>query len=516
MRKLVQPIPPGAIAAVAAFLGLYLAFQLFDFPETRAVGGDLFFVVIDTVAVAAAWNASRRCREHPRLRVFWRLFAIALCGQLGGDALMAYYDATGIAIPFPSLADPSYLAFYVVAAVALIRIPVSSTTTSQRARIALDLASVILVGTMAVWYLVLAPTILAGGMNPVQMGISIAYPVGDIVILAALAVVALSWSPPAVHRSLQLIAVGLTMFVVADIAYGYLLIHSEYTAGGPLDSLWIIAFSLFALAGALQPRLSPGDTEAAVPERAKTERRASWLPYGALAVGSAILVSAEWDTPFVSHLSILLIGIGVAAVIAVRQFLAQGELISLQAELHEAHKELARLASHDSLTTMRNRRSIEQTLADELAVARRYGRELSILFIDLDHFKRINDTHGHAAGDDVLKATSRLIETCTRAADVAGRWGGEEFVVIMSETGPRSAFDLAERIRERVEEHLFSFEGDSEHLSCSIGVSTHPKDGMDSARLIAAADGAAYAAKRGGRNLVIAAADRQPEHPLPA
>jgi diguanylate cyclase (GGDEF)-like protein len=511
MRKVVQPLLAPVPGAIAAFLALYLAFQLFDFPWTHALGGDLFFVAIDGIAVLAAWKASRRCRESTPLCRFWQLFAVALCGQLAGDALMAYYDATGTVIPFPSFADPAYFSFYVLAALALIRVPVAPTNSSQRVRIALDLTSVVLVGAMTVWYFAVAPTILAGGLNAVQMATSIAYPIGDIVILAALAVVALSWSPPALRRSLQLIAGGLALFVVADIAYAFLVFHGGYTAGGPLDTLWIVALCSFALAGAEQPSLTASATEGTVPERPETERRASWLPYVALAFGSAILLSAEWHTPFIPQLSVLLIGIGVASVVAVRQFLAQGELILLQNRLHEAHDELARLASHDPLTEMRNRRSFDRTLIDELAVARRYGRRLSVLFLDLDHFKWINDSYGHAAGDDVLKEMSCLLEDAVRTADVAARWGGEEFVVLLPETGATDAFDLAERIRERVEKDDFAFQGGHQHMTCSIGVSTHPEHGSEPGRLILAADKAAYAAKRGGRNLVIAASLGQAE-----
>ncbi len=152
------------MALLAAFLLFYLSWQAFHWlPGERALVGDLFFIPIGIAAVVAAWRASRRCARHRRLCWFWRLFALALGAQLAGDTAMAVYDFGSGVVPLPSLVDPPYLAFYVLMALALSRVPLAPVTKSQRTRIGLDLATAILGGGMAIWYLVLAPTVTEGG-----------------------------------------------------------------------------------------------------------------------------------------------------------------------------------------------------------------------------------------------------------------------------------------------------------------------------------------------------------------
>ncbi len=491
--------------ALSGFFAIYLSWQAFHWlPGGRAQVGDLFFLPVGSVAVFAAWRASRRCGQHGRLCWFWRLFALALGVQLAGDTAMAIYDFGPGEVPFPSLADPPYLAFYLLAGLALSRVPLAPATRSQRNRIGLDLATAVLGGGMAIWYLVLAPTVTEGGSSALQMATSIAYPVGDVMLLAALGIVVLRWSPLGLRRPLAFIVAGLSMFILADLAYGYALLHGSYTAGGPTDMLWIGALALFAFAATQQMEVRPGTHETSIPPRAPTERTVSWLPFGALVIGSATLLDSQWGNRFVPELSLVVVAIALAALIAVRQYFAQGEMVRLQRELREAHEEVVRLASQDPLTGMANRRSLDASLKDELERANRYGRALSVLFVDVDHFKAVNDDFGHAAGDDALKEMGTVIRDCLRPADLSSRWGGEEFVVVLPETGSAEALRAGERIRASVECHAFSLGGDK-GLTCSIGASSCPDDASDAGGLLGLADHAVYEAKRRGRNQVISA-----------
>jgi diguanylate cyclase (GGDEF)-like protein len=496
-----------AIGALAAFLLFYLSWQAFHWlPGGRVQIGDLFFLPIGAAAVLASLQASRRCAQHRQLCWFWRLFALGLGAQLLGDTAMAIYDLRPGALPFPSLVDPPYLAFYVLMGLALLRVPLAPPAKSERTRIALDLAVAIIGGWMAIWYLVLAPTVTEGGMGALQMATSIAYPVGDVVLLAGLGVVVLRWSPLAIRRPLGFIVGGLSLFILADLAYGYALLHGTYAAGGPIDMLWIGALALFTLAATQQREARPGTAETSIPLRAPTESKVSWLPFGALAVGSATLLSSQWENPFVLELSLVAVAIALAALIALRQYLAQGEMIRLQGELRDAHEEMAKLASEDPLTGMANRRSFDEILEQELERANRYGRALSILFIDVDRFKAVNDDYGHTAGDNALKEFGSVMRDCLRSVDYSSRWGGEEFVVLLPETGSVEALRAAERIRASVEGHEFSFGGER-GLTCSIGASSWPDDARDARGLLRLADDAVYDAKREGRNRVMAASN---------
>ena len=167
-------------------------------------------------------------------------------------------------------------------------------------------------------------------------------------------------------------------------------------------------------------------------------------------------------------------------------------------ELVEKNNELEILAVTDKLTGLANRRKLDQVLDEELIRARRYGVEFSIAIMDIDHFKRVNDRHGHAAGDRVLEATARILLQCTRDADLAARMGGEEFVLVCRHSGLDNCRLVAEKIRETIEGHEFS---DLGRITVSFGVATFEQD--DSiASLLGRADAAVYRAKAGGRNRV--------------
>jgi diguanylate cyclase (GGDEF)-like protein len=165
-----------------------------------------------------------------------------------------------------------------------------------------------------------------------------------------------------------------------------------------------------------------------------------------------------------------------------------------------------RRAQSDALTGVLNRRSLLERLDGACLRARARGLPIALLFIDLDHFKQINDTHGHPAGDACLKAIIGPIQAELRQSDVIGRYGGEEFVVILSSADAAAAQPIAERIRQRVAEISVPGFGAPIHLTCSIGVATSDMLGVWGEHLIARADEAVYAAKRCGRNCVQIAA----------
>lgn len=159
------------------------------------------------------------------------------------------------------------------------------------------------------------------------------------------------------------------------------------------------------------------------------------------------------------------------------------------------------LASRDSLTNLYNHRMFYALLQDEMARTRRFGHPVSLLMLDIDHFKRVNDSYGHQAGDAILKGLSGLLVRHARAVDRVCRYGGEEFTVILPETGADTAFETAERLRTAVAHHLFDAGGGKMvGITVSIGVATCPQQTDALEGLVKAADVALYAAKQGGRN----------------
>jgi len=164
-------------------------------------------------------------------------------------------------------------------------------------------------------------------------------------------------------------------------------------------------------------------------------------------------------------------------------------------------KELAHQAAHDSLTGVSNRRALISSLTETLAFARRHNMPFWVVFIDLDHFKQINDRFGHRAGDRLLETITARLRQLLRQDDIIGRYGGDEFVLLLR-GGPeaRLTTPILERIMQVVCEPV-EFEGHRLQVTCSLGVTAFPDDGHDEDTLIERADAAMYIAKTAGRNL---------------
>jgi len=172
-------------------------------------------------------------------------------------------------------------------------------------------------------------------------------------------------------------------------------------------------------------------------------------------------------------------------------------------ERKQLESKLRYMATHDPLTGLYNRSVLEDRLKDEIERATRYKHSLSILMIDIDHFKKVNDSYGHHIGDLVLQSFAEILEASIRTSDYASRYGGEEFVVTLPETPLAEAEDLAERIRKQIAEHPFPIENKPDiHLTISIGISTFSEHCQTRHELLAAADFAMYASKKAGRNQV--------------
>ena len=174
-------------------------------------------------------------------------------------------------------------------------------------------------------------------------------------------------------------------------------------------------------------------------------------------------------------------------------------------ELGDLNKKFREMAIRDGLTGLFNHRYTQERLSEEFARARRFQRELSILFMDVDNFKFYNDTHGHQAGDVILEKIGKLMTKVSRESDVVSRWGGEEFIIIAAETNKKQACALAEKIRLLIAGHDFPHAAEQPlgKISLSIGVSTISEVTKYAEDLVRLADNAVYYAKDHGRNRTV-------------
>jgi diguanylate cyclase (GGDEF)-like protein len=171
---------------------------------------------------------------------------------------------------------------------------------------------------------------------------------------------------------------------------------------------------------------------------------------------------------------------------------------SVTSDLEAANRQITRMSITDWLTQLPNRARLDQALEENIALATRYGNPFSVILLDVDHFKRINDLHGHLVGDKVLSGLGQVLASQTRSTDIAGRWGGEEFLIVAPQTSLPEAATLAEKLRSIVAGTDFPGAG---RATISLGVAAYsPGGGLN--ELLAGADAALYLAKGEGRNRV--------------
>lgn len=190
-----------------------------------------------------------------------------------------------------------------------------------------------------------------------------------------------------------------------------------------------------------------------------------------------------------------------------------GAVISICIDMTILRDRLKNIGLRDALTGINNRRFFDQRLPEEIARSQRTQKPLSCLFVDVDHFKQVNDSHGHAGGDLILKQVASVIRDELRTTDVVSRYGGEEFAALLIETGAVKAMEVAERIRKRIQDSSTEFAGKMMQVTVSIGVAdfqsrsnnTQPSDEQGTV-LVSNADNALYQAKQAGRNRVVSAA----------
>jgi signal transduction histidine kinase len=347
---------PASLYTLLAFLALYLSWQLWRFiPGDSRDIAELLILPVDAAAVYFAWRASRLWQAPNPLRSFWQLLTVALAAESAGDVLQAIYTVGFDSSAYPSLADIFYLAFYPLLLLALLRIPVARVSRERLARTILDGATIVVGGGAIVWYFVLGPTAEQGGQSALAMAVSMAFPVGDLFLLAGLAAVLLRSTPIALHTPLRLIAVALVLGIVADMLYGAGQLHGTYIAGDFIDTLYVLEFALFALAGISQRYAHADDPDATFQGSTHLTSRVSWLPYLSVGIGLGVLLGVERSDAFFPNVSLVLIVIVLAALVAVRQLLAQRELVNIQTALRESERakdEFLSIVGHELRTPL--------------------------------------------------------------------------------------------------------------------------------------------------------------------
>ncbi len=476
------------IAAIAAYVVAYLAWTLWHWWGDRTVLSDIAPIPVELLAAGLAWWAARR-QGSARTRAAWRLVALACVLWAGGEMTWCYLEVVRDTSPFPSIADALYLSFYPVMFAGLTLLPGRRTGRHQRLALALDVATVMLATLMLVWYLVVEPTVSSYQSTGLSEVLSLLYPAGDLILVLGATRAFMRRLPGPTNWPLLFLGTGAASLAVADVLYAHLELSNHYGPGTAPDALWLLAMASIAGAALAQRGRVEVELAGAPPMQVG---RISRLPYIAVVVGSGLaLYETAADVP--GTITTLIVGVvGLTALVVWRQ-------LTVMRENERLVSRLDRLAHTDALTGLPNRRQFFDVAERLLMRIKQNRQRVSLIMMDIDHFKQINDCHGHSAGDDVLEMVARRGAEMLRPTDVLARYAGDEFVVLLPGTGPSAANDVARRLGDRIAAAPFQLEAGDIAVTVSIGVATtEPDESLSD--LIKLADEALYRAKAGGRN----------------
>lgn len=485
------------VALACGWLLCYATAQLLlaDSPEGERYLSNVAYNVPLLVAIVLCVRAARRSAGH--MRRFWMLIALSSSLWLGGELAWAWYELVRrTAVPFPALPDVFYVASYLPCLIGFVLVFRQAGILRQW-RSLLDASIVVLVVGAVGWQVLVAPNL--------RLGLTTATVVASLPPLLDLAIVVVVGTLGfAAHRrlpaSLGAVMLAYCAFATSDAIYTYISLGDSRAYPKPLDLGWQAAAVLIAVGAVL------GGTGAA-PERDDGERDRG-LPLvlaGVLITLTTMVLDAADE---VLELWVRWLAVYVVLAVIIRLLLTSRDKDRVRRELTRALAEQRRLAVTDGLTGLYNRRFVEEMLRLETDRTVRAAGRLGVMVVDVDHFKAVNDSYGHQAGDEVLRAIAERLAAAVRRMDVVGRYGGEEFVVILPGVAAAELPELAERCRRAIADTPFPLpEGPPLPVSVSLGVAGLPEHAGTADDLVRVADRALYVAKATGRNRVQVGAE---------
>ncbi|MEO5833953.1 MAG: EAL domain-containing protein [Nakamurella sp.] len=480
---------PGVAAVIIVVIGIVFGTSTPGSPGITAFGDATQLALSAAAGISALFTVRR---STGRLRASWTWIAAGVLGWSVGQLIWTWSELVLHADPFPSAADVGYLAFPVCVAIGLWMFPTSQPP-GIRLRNVLD-GLVVVSALLAIsWSTVLATTFAVNSGETVgPLLVSIAYPIGDVLFIG---MTIYSLTRPSPHRRTQvLLAAAMVAMAASDTPFTYLSAIGTYETGSLLDLGWVAAFGLIAVT-AIRSR----DVEtAADDEKLATHDAPFIVPYVPLLVAAVVVVGVNITTGrTLGPVELTCFAVATVAVIG-RQYLTTVENRRLIAEVAAREDQLRRQATMDLLTGLTNRALFNDRVGHALELHRRDMRPLAIMFCDLDDFKAVNDTFGHAAGDELLIRVSDRLRGALRTGDTLARFGGDEFAILIEDGGESTA--VGARIIESLRPP-FAIVGSMITVRMSVGmIEVGPDDPCPTLEsLLANADHAMYSAKRSGK-----------------
>jgi len=441
----------------------------------------------------AVWAARRTDGAYRRL---WTMLACALPLWVAGESIVSFNHVVLQREPaFPGAADAFFLAFYAALVVTfLVALRPALMVRSWKA--VLDASVLALAVGFIGWVAVVEPQL----SQPANLAtvVGVAYPVLDVVMLTILASLTLASfrRPP---TSLLLLAAAIGAGAFTDVALTYISLHTTSPELSWLKIGWEAEALLLVLAAVAAVR--PAEAAQRSPSEDLTDRGLTVVLAGVAVTLAVVVIHSLGHSPSVADAVVALYVVGA---IALRLHLTSRERERIGLRLEASLREQERMANTDELTGLHNRRYADRQLERRArAITQDAELETGVLILDLDHFKDVNDAHGHPVGDEVLRLAAERLTRTRRPGDVVARYGGEEFLVILHDVERAHLPSVAERFRECIAEEPFDV--GEEHpliVTASVGGASMPADAATLTELLRIADRALYTAKSMGRNRV--------------
>ncbi|WP_214403962.1 GGDEF domain-containing protein [Pseudonocardia lacus] len=481
----------GLGARIAVVVAVVLAIALLLLPDLPGLDDALTASVVGTAmsAVAASCAWWRALRSGGRRRYGWAVLGAASACTTVAGAIRSWFVSSGY-VPFPSVADAAALSFGPLACVGLCLLPVH-VSRERRLQAVLDAMATSWALALISWETALGAVVRATtGADEVFGGaVAVTYPSMDVVLLVFTALTLARAAPGTPRLPLGVLATGLVALCVSDSAYFFLAVSD----GHPVPVVVYIGWVLGAGCLAMAPLLDDRDDVVPPPPSEPVLSNGGLLPYLPV-VGVLVAVVAMQFNGRISTLGEEMAENGLVVLLLVRQYLTLRQNAELARRLAARERDLQHLAFHDPLTGLANRALFQDRLVHALDQHARERRPLGLLFFDLDGFKAVNDTLGHAAGDGLLVGVAQRVLAEARVADTVARLGGDEFAVLLErDDADRLATRIADALREP-----FPVAPRAVRVRASVGVvelaGHDPTPSAD--EILARADIAMYTSKR--------------------
>ena len=481
MRKFVNAALWGASAALA----LYALWALSPWATASQIEivARLGLVALSLLIAAGGFYVARTPAFPQPLQRAWLFFLLGNLSAVAAGLLWVHNRLVPGTNPWPWLTDVFNLLVYPLFFAGILALPYQPLKREQRLVLIIDIAIVVALGAIFFWQ-ILVPGLVAQGLSGLPLVLAVAYPLADLLILAGLVTLLQQDVPTVERRVLLAFTSGFFLTVLADTFAAIGQAFGDPVAPAILNLAWLVARWALLLAVTWQIRQTRFEEQGQAGASFSPLLRTNLIYGGVLLVVVLALLalgSLFRQDPILA--GTLLGSRTLTLLVLLRQYFVLRENRRLT-------KALEKLAVTDALTGLANRRLFDETLAREIIRSQRYQRPFSLLLLDVNDFKRLNDQRGHQAGDQVLRSLASLIRAQLRASDFAARYGGDEFVIILPESDAGVARNVAEKLHAAITGILTADNGPS----VSIGrAAFQPK--MSAAALLELADHDMYRAK---------------------